>query len=250
MMRVLIVDDEAGARAKVRRFLAAHDDCLLLGEAEDGRRATDLIRTLQPDLVFLDINMPERDGFEALAALDTGPRPHVVFTTAYDDRAVQAFEVQAVDYLLKPFDRARFDQALARVRARHAAGTTPDAALLRMLTGLGQAPRYSAKLVVQDGSTFTVVAVDTVEYVRAAGNYATLHCPGKQHLMRVSLNALTDKLDPRRFCRVHRGTIVCLAAVTAVTPFAKGDMVIDLRSGASVKLSRRYRDAFFQALEA
>jgi len=247
-MRVLIVDDEASARTKIKRFLAAHPDCALVGEAETGPEAVHAIASCRPDLVFLDINLPELDGFEALAAVEPGRRPHVVFSTAYDARAVEAFDVNAVDYLLKPYDRGRFDSALDRARRRITGGGQERDEVMRVLEGLVAAKRYPKQLLVQDGSSIKVVDPEQIEYVSSSGNYATLHCKGKTYLMRASLASLAETLDPAAFSRVHRQTIVNTGAIVSIEPYGKGDMIIELRSGAQIKLSRRYKASLLEGL--
>jgi two-component system LytT family response regulator len=249
VIRILIVDDEANARSKVKRFLSAHEDCECVGEAADGRRAASQIAALQPDLVFLDINMPECDGFEALALLPDGARPHVIFATAYDDRAVQAFEVQALDYLLKPFDRTRFDAALDRARQRihqHREEENPSQHIFEQLRTLLPERQYPKQLLVQDGGNIQVVALKNVEYVESAANYVILHCSKRQHMMRTTLVQLEKQLDPKAFCRVHRQYLVRVEAIRELTPWAKGDMQIRLSSGTTIKLSRNYRDQLMQ----
>lgn len=245
-MRVLIVDDEQGARAKVKRFLAAHADCELVGEAENGYAAVKLIAQLQPDLVFLDINMPECDGFDALAMLPTEQRPHVIFATAYDDRAVQAFEVQALDYLLKPFDRQRFDAALERTR-KHVSGQGMTSDVFAQLRSLLPGRAYPQQLLVQDGGSMLVVQLESVDFVESAANYVVLHVGKKQHIMRTTLSKLEAQLNPKLFCRVHRQYIVRLGAIREVVPWAKGDMQVVLTSDTQVKLSRRFKEQFLAA---
>jgi len=249
-MRILIADDERGARAKVKRFLAAHADCELIGEAENGHQAVEMVFGQRPDLIFLDINMPGHDGFEVLQALDEAKRPLVIFATAYSDRAVRAFEVNAVDYLLKPFDRKRFDQALARVRLRFESGERALASerVMRGLTSLTEPRQFPAQLLVADGQKITVLACEDIEYVESAANYAVLHTRKGQFVMRETLAALVAKLDPALFCRIHRQFIVRVAAITEIQAFSKGDMILILKNGAKLKLSRRYREDLYRLM--
>lgn len=241
-MRILIADDEAGARRKVVRFLAAHKDCECVGEAENGRIAAARIKALQPDLVFLDINMPHLDGFEVLADLPDGCRPLVVFATAYSDRAIQAFDVSAVDYLLKPFDRQRFDNALKKARQRLPDRESDYGRVMKVLANLSGQPKYSDQILVQGETGAKVIAVKTIEYIESAGNYAVLHIQNQRHIMRYSLRRLEDMLDPKRFCRIHRQYLVRVAAIAEIQPYHKGDMVVVLNTGQTLKMSRRYKD--------
>ena len=249
-MRILVADDESGARAKVKRFLLAHRDVEMVGEAEHGRQALELICELDPDLVFLDINMPGLDGFEVLQALDEARHPLVIFATAYSDRALRAFEFHAVDYLLKPFDRKRFAGALERARTRLDGRERVQAneRVMRALADLVTAPRYPEQLLVADGNKIKVVACKDIDYIESAANYAVLHAKTGQSIMRGTLASLAGKLDPAKFCRIHRQFIVRLGAIAEIQPYNKGDMLLRLHNGSQLKLSRRYKEALFRLM--
>ena len=246
--RVLIVDDEAAARAKVRRFLAAHQDCLVVGEAENGRQARELLNAEPVDLVFLDINMPELDGFAVLEGL--ARPPHVIFATAYSDSAVRAFDVHAVDYLLKPFDRGRFDHALARARQRmsQVRQQQDQAAVMAVLAGLSRRPAHAVRLLVGEQGRTTVVPVDELVWLESAANYVVLHRGRERLIMRTTLADLEARLDPDRFCRVHRQHLVNVERIVEIQPWAKGDLVLVLDNGEQVRASRRYRERLEQLL--
>jgi two-component system LytT family response regulator len=238
-MRVMIVDDEPLARERIRTLAATHPDITLIGECEDGAAAVDAIERLRPDLVFLDVQMPELDGFEVLDALEV--RPAIIFITAYDEHAVRAFEVNAIDYLLKPVEPARFDAAVARARARMAEPTPArEAALEQVLAELRRVRQRSARLVIRDGSKVGFVPVDTVDWIDVSGNYARLHTPAGVYLMRETLKQLEQRLDPERFVRVHRSTIVNLERITSVEPYFHGEYTLTLRDGTRLTSSRTH----------
>ena len=247
-MRILIADDEAGARAKVRRFLQAHGDCICVGESANGQQTLEAIDKLMPDLVFLDIQMPTFDGFEVLRKLEPEERPLIIFATAYSDKAVQAFEVHAVDYLLKPFDRKRFDTALARAK-NLAQGGMRGQQFDRVLSALAQiaAPsQYPGQILVQGEGAAKVIACDSIDFVESAGNYVVLHVGKDRHIMRKSLSALAASLNPEHFCRVHRQYLVRLGSIVELLPYHKGDMLLVLKTGQKLKLSRRYKEGLFK----
>lgn len=246
-MKLLITDDESGARRKIRRFLEDRDDVQIAGEAADGKEALEYILDGGIDAVFLDIRMPNLDGFALIKQLPPEGRPLIVFATAYDEFAVKAFETNAVDYLLKPFDRVRFNQALDRLLQRFGE-TRREPVQQRIETTLDQlAPekKYAEQFIVPGEPYMAVVHRDDIDWIEAAANYAVLHCGGKQHILRTSLRALEEKLEPQFFCRVHRQTIVNIKAVATIETLFKGDMLLHLKSGDQVRLSRRYRQSFF-----
>lgn len=243
-IRAVIVDDEPPARRKLKMFLQDRRDIDVVGEAGDGETALELIRIKEPDLVFLDIRMPEMDGFDVVSAIDADPLPHLVFVTAYDEHAVRAFEVGALDYLLKPFDRERFDTALERALERVAgtrAATDSATSIERVLDALSAGQGHLKRFVVKDGARMTFVRVEEVEWIEAAGNYVRLHTPPKALLVRATLKALSGRLDPTRFARVHRTAIVNLDCVSRLESWSHGDYRVFLESGKELTLSRRYR---------
>jgi two-component system LytT family response regulator len=244
-LRVLIVDDEEVARQRVRRLLAREQDVEIVGEASDGIQAVESIRALSPDLVFLDVQMPEVDGFEVLERLRPDPVPEVVFVTAYDDYAVRAFEVHAVDYLRKPFDATRFREAFARARRRLASAEAEARA--RKLDALlaqiqAQPPRSRERLMVRADGRLYFVRVDDIDWVEAAGNYVKLHVGRETHLMRETMAGIEALLDPSRFLRIHRSAIVNLDRVREMQPWFSGEYTVILRDGTQLRLSRVYRD--------
>jgi two-component system LytT family response regulator len=236
VIRALIVDDEPLARLAIRTMLAAHRDVEIAGECEGGAQAVTAIESLAPDLVFLDIQMPEVDGFAALEALDGERLPRVIFVTAYDQYAVRAFEVRALDYLLKPFDRERFDVALERAREELPRGEWRQR-VRDMVAEQQSADRF---IVRGDGRVFFVPAAE-IDWVEAQGNYVNLHRAGRAHLLRDSMAHLENRLDSRLFRRIHRSTIVNIEAVREVRPAFHGDCEVVLRDGTRLKLSHRYR---------
>jgi two-component system, LytTR family, response regulator len=246
-VRVLIADDEPPARAKLRRFLDADPEVALVGEAASGTEAVEMIERLRPDLVFLDIQMPGADGFGVLQAVDPAALPHVVFVTAYDEHALRAFEVHAVDYLLKPYDADRFRTALARaserVRARPpAGGDALDERIRRVLAEGRPAPAYLERVLVRTGVRAVFVRTDEVDWLEAEENYVRVHAGAESYLVRGTLAGLEERLDPARFIRVHRSHIVNLASIRELHPWSHGDWMIVLRDGRELMLSRRYRD--------
>src|SRR5947209_12202595 len=244
-IRALIVDDEPLARERLRGLLEAEPDIAVVGECTDGEAAVDAIRAEPPDLVFLDVQMPNLDGFGVVEAVGPENMPVTVFVTAYDRYALRAFEVHALDYLLKPFDRARFAVALGRARSQlqqdRAAGAADQ--LLALLDEVkGGGPRKGADhIAVKSSGGVSFLRAEEVDWVEAAGNYAKLHSGGDVHLIRETLNALESRLDAEQFVRIHRSTIVNLDAVKELQPLFHGDYAVMLRDGTELVLSRSYR---------
>jgi two-component system, LytTR family, response regulator len=241
-VRVLVADDEAPARRKLRSHLAGRTAVEVAGEAADGLQTVEAIRSLHPDLVFLDIQMPGLSGFEVIETVGVDAMPAVVFVTAYDEFAVEAFEVQAVDYLLKPYSKERFEKALDR--ALHALERREDSreAISSVLDRVLAGRRPLRRLVVRSGERLLLVPLADVLHLSADGNYVKVHTPGGVHLLRDTLTALEGRLDPERFARIHRGEIVNLDAVKEIQPYFHGDLVVILKNGEHLRLSRRYRD--------
>ncbi len=236
-MRVVLADDEPLARERLRTLLAARTDCILAGESADGADAVAVIAAERPDLVLLDVQMPELDGFEVLEALPPDVRPAIVFVTAYDEYAVRAFDVSAVDYLLKPVEPARFTAALDRAAARRgptAAGPDFSALLAEVRALRGPARRF----VVRDGHRIRFIATEDVDWIDAAGNYVRLHVAGHSHLLRETMKSVEARLDPERFVRVHRSAIVNLERVVSMEPYFHGEYVLTLRDGTRLNSSR------------
>jgi two-component system LytT family response regulator len=232
MIRVLLVDDEAPARALLREMLSAEPDVEIVGEAATGLEAVKAAAELEPEVVFLDIEMPKLDGFEVLELLDPGIA--VVFVTAYDSHALRAFEVHAVDYVLKPYRAARIHEALARARRR--VGARPDPAILaRDARPPGQ---YAGRIVVKAGGHIQIIPVDRLDYAQAQDDYVALYTAGRELLKTQTLGALEASLDPSLFVRVHRSFLVRLDRIRALEPAGKNDHVALLADGTRVPVSR------------
>jgi len=237
-LRVVIVDDEPLARTVVREFLKHHPGVEVVAECGNGFDAVKAVTDLSPDLMFLDVQMPKLNGFEVLELI--GRQVPVIFTTAYDQYALRAFEVHAVDYLLKPFSGERFRTALARAReriARHA----PDPALAGLAAELRRRPAYLTRLPVRTAGRTVFVDLESVDWLEAADNYVRVHVQRREHLVRETLAALDAQLDPDRFARIHRSVIVNVARIAEVRPTSHGDAEVLLRDGARLAVSRTWR---------
>jgi two-component system LytT family response regulator len=244
-IRVVIVDDEGPARRKVARFLAEDEQFEVVGEAETGPEAVRLIESMTPDLIFLDIQMPGLDGFEVLAAVREIPQPQVIFITAYDHFALKAFEVHALDYLLKPFDQARFGKVLDRARDHfQSKGRLGDkeltAKLTRLLADLDARPRYAERLLVQVEERAYLLAVEKIDRIEAARNYVTLYAGDEQYTLRSTIEGLSQKLDPSKFLRANRSQIVNVDSIKELQPWFHGEYNLILKDGLEVRWSRRF----------
>lgn len=239
-LRVLVVDDEAPARARLRRMLLAEAGVTVAGEAADGARAIEAIRALDPDLVLLDIQMPNGTGFDVIDAVGPEAMPPVIFVTAYDEHALRAFEVRALDYLLKPVAADRLAQALARARDDTMDRATRAVTMHGMLESV--APRqHLSRILVHLDDRAVLVPVDRIDWIEADRNYVWLHSAGKSVLHRQSISAIEARLDPQRFLRVSRSVIVRLDAVREFHPWSHGDYRVVLHDGTTTMWSRRYR---------
>lgn len=245
-LRVAIIDDEPLVREGIRHLLAPLEGVRLVGEAHDGRRAVALIQQKRPDLVFLDVRMPEQDGFDVLDALQLDVPPAVVFVTAHGTHALRAFEHHAVDYLLKPFDSERFYTALDRARRRLSestkSGRDPPRHVTRPEPPGGQ--RYLERVLVKHGGMISVVAVTEIDWIEASDNYVRVHTVKARYLVRTAIKTLEQQLDPSQFIRVHRSAIVNLSRIRELHPLFGGEYQLRLSTGASLTLSRGYRDRF------
>ena len=249
-VRALIVDDEPLARQRLRTLLRGEPDIDVVGECADGHEAVAAIRQLQPHLLFLDVQMPALDGFGVLEALGPQPLPAVIFVTAYDAYAIRAFEVNALDYLLKPFDRARFQKALGRARAqiRQSTGAALDPRLTRLLDTLGNRPRPTDRVVIKSAGRIMFLRTDEIDWVEAADNYVRLHVGPESHLLRETMGALEARLDPAKFLRIHRSTVVNIDRLKELQPWFHGDYIVTLQDGTRLNLSRTYRDRVIDLL--
>jgi two-component system, LytTR family, response regulator len=242
-IRALIIDDESLARERIRMLLQGEPEIEIVSESANGTEALRDIQLLAPDLVFLDVQMPELTGFEVLDRLDPARMPVIIFVTAYDQYALKAFEVCALDYLLKPFDRERFGRALSRARAeldRRKAGQVNER-VLKLLSELGQTKKYLEKLMIRDGGRVFFLRADEIDWIEAAGNYVRLHAGKEEYLYRETMTKLEGQLNPERFARIHRSAIVNTERIKELQPWFRGDYVIVLRDNQKLTLSRTYR---------
>ena len=244
-IKALIVDDELLARDRIRELLKDHPEVQVIGEARNGQEAIDCVANQNPDLVFLDVQMPDLDGFDVLQKLNLEQLPLIIFVTAYDQYALRAFDVHAVDYLTKPFDRKRFAEAVEHAKVfMNGAKEADTARILNMLQELRAGTRYLERFAIKNGETvFFVRAVD-VHAIEAQGNYVRLILADSAHLLRDTLNNIESQINPRMFVRIHRRTIVNIDRVKEVQTWARGEYRVVLTSGAHYTLSRGYRQHF------
>jgi two-component system, LytTR family, response regulator len=243
-VRVLVADDEPLARERLRTLLAREDWVELVGECPNGTEAIDAITRLKPDLVFLDIQMPGASGFEVIEAVGPGRMPLVVFVTAFDQYALRAFDVHALDYLLKPFDRERFHDALVRARQNLERRSNGDLErrLLELVQDLAPSAQRLERFVIKAGGRVFFVRADEIDWIEAAGNYVKLHVGSDAHLFRETMNSLETQLNPDTFFRIHRSHIVNIERVKELQPWFNGEYVVFLRNGTRLTLSRGYRE--------
>jgi len=253
--RALIIDDEQLSRRLIRTFLQDEAAIDVVGEAIDGAEAVQHILELRPDLVFLDVQMPEFDGFEVLQQVWPHHQPFIIFTTAYDSYALRAFEVSAADYLLKPFDKARFQQAVERVKKQLSLPSSDamSQALSRLLQAVTPLPSgFLQRLLVKDQRKMYFVSTADILYIEAERNYVSLHTATKTHLLYESLTQLEQQLSPHDFTRINRSCIVGLTHVAELETYFNGEYVVKMRNGATLKWTRTYRDnlqAFYGRLQ-
>ncbi len=245
--RILIADDEPVARAHLRRMLSERDDVDVIAEAVDGADAVDLIRKLRPQLVLLDIQMPELDGFEVLRALEPDPARRIIFTTAFDAYAVRAFEVHAVDYLMKPIAAPRLNHAVDRVLQQAANGeeSTGGANLLAAVPP----PRYLDRLAVPHNHRTLIVPCEAIDWIEADDNHVQIHVGTLVHSMRARLTTLESRLPPTAFLRVHRSAIVRVDRIVRYEEWTKGGLIVVLRSNDRIEVSRGYRSKLLARFE-
>lgn len=243
-LKALIVDDEELARERVRRFLLPETDITIVGERADGLQAIEAIRELEPDLLFLDIQLPELDGFQVLEQIGVERLPAVIFVTAYDEHALRAFDFHALDYLLKPYNHTRFSRALERARAH--LNTSPDAnlneQLLSLLKHVRPEQKYLERIMVKEGGRVLFLRTEDLNWIEAEGNYVRLHLGKESHLMRETMNNLAARLDSARFLRIHRSALVNIERVKELQPMFGGDYIVLLHDGTQLTLSRTYRE--------
>ena len=240
MIRALIVDDEAPARDKLQRWLGEHGDIEVIGEANDGLAAAASIGTQNPNVVFLDIQMPGMSGLEVASQLEPATAPLIVFVTAFDEHAVRAFDMNAIDYLLKPYDKDRLLRCLARVRERlQNKQSVPAVQTARAQTGA------SDRLLVPVGESLQPIDAANIHWLEADDNYVNVHTATRTHLLRRTLTDLLAQLGETRFVRVHKSAAVNLSEIHSLTPLFKGDYEVLLRNGRTLRMSRRFKDDVF-----
>jgi two-component system, LytTR family, response regulator len=242
-IRVLVVDDEAPARQRLVDLLKKDPDVGSILEAANGKAAVEIIDREALDLVFLDVQMPEMDGLQVIGTVSAAAMPLTVFVTAYDKHAIRAFEANALDYLLKPFSDERWQAALARAKTRHDELNFREfgRGLLRMLATQSQGGRYLDRLVVKGGGTTRFIRVADIDWIEGAGVYVNLHVAGKELLYRSAVNELAGHLDPLRFIRVHRSSIVNIDSIFELQPISHGEFELVLKNGHRMRVSRTYR---------
>jgi two-component system, LytTR family, response regulator len=242
-IRAAIVDDEPLARRRIRNLLRGERDVEVIAECANGKEAIESLEESPPDLLFLDIQMPEIDGFDVLQAIGVGRVPAVIFVTAYDQFALRAFEAHALDYLLKPFDDERFEAALqrARERIRQQQGGDLDRRLQALLETVRGDHGYLRRLVVPAGHRNVFVRTEQIDWIEADRNYIRLHVSGRAYLMRENLSRIASALDPTTFCRIHRSTIVNIDRILAVESLFRGEYVVVLHDGTKLTSGRSYR---------
>lgn len=243
-LQAVIVDDEAPARDRVRDLLAGESDIAVAAECANGREAIAAVGEHRPDLLFLDIQMPQVDGFGVLRALPANHLPAVIFTTAYDQHALEAFEVHALDYLLKPFKQSRFKAALQRAREhlRKRGSDDTDTRILALLERVRPARTYTTRFVIKTASRVVIVKADDVDWIESGANYALLHVGDKTHLLRETMVALEEQLSPSQFLRVSRSAIVNIERIKELQPMMKGEYIVALHNGKQLTMSRGIRE--------
>jgi two-component system LytT family response regulator len=246
-IRCLIVDDEPLAREAIRSLAAADPDLEIAGEAGDGNGAIQAIEALRPDLLFLDVQMSEVDGFEVLEVLAArgGKLPVTILVTAHDQHALRAFEAHAFDYLLKPIHETRFRESISAAKTRIAADNGRDAAerLARLLAENAMTSRRPRRLPVKRNGRIVLIPVDEIEWIESEGNYVRLHLSGQSHLLRETMNGIASRLDPERFMRIHRCALINVDFVQELRPWFTGEYIVRMRSGKELTLTRSHRDA-------
>ena len=249
-IRALIADDEALARKFIRRMLKDDHDVEIVGECSNGKEAAEMIRTKNPDVVFLDVQMPEMDGFAVLEAIGAEQLPEIIFATAYEQYAIRAFELHALDYLLKPFDQARFKDAIkhAKERLRSERQNDGPRQIRALLESIKNKPQYVERLVIKAGGRITFLRTDEINWIEADDKYVHLHTGKVSPMVRQTLSAMETQLDPKKFRRVHRSAIVNIERIKELQPLFSGEYSILLQDGTKLTLSRNYKDKLFELL--
>jgi len=241
--KVLIVDDERLSRRRIRRLLTLEPECEVIGECCNGVEAVSFLRKTRPDILFLDVQMPELDGFEVIQATAKS-RPLIIFTSAYEDYALRAFEVHAFDYLMKPFDGRRFLDSLQRAKARirqERAGT-PDSRLFELMENFSKTQSSPDRIAIRNNGRVLFVKLADIDWIEASDNYACLHCGRDTHIVRETMSELESRLNPAHFLRVHRSAIVNLDRIKELQPWFRGDYRVILRDGTELTLTKNHRE--------
>jgi two-component system LytT family response regulator len=247
-IRCLVIDDEPLARQRIHDLLATEEGFEVVGDCEDGIDALRTIPSLRPDVVFLDVQMPGLDGFEVLSELEEGKRPAIVFVTAFDEYAVRAFDACALDYLLKPLEAERFHASLCRVRRTLAGGGKSESERLRtLMTRLERDEKRLHRIVIKTSERIFFVETADVDWFEACGNYVRLHAGPQSHLVRMTMQSLEERLDPRQFARIHRGTIVNVARIRTLHRLFRGEYDVAMEGGTILRLQRGYRGKLKEA---
>jgi two-component system, LytTR family, response regulator len=242
-IKVLVVDDELLGRERICSLLNQHAEIKIVGECANGRQAVEAIRNLKPDLVFLDVQMPKINGFDVVEIIGAENMPVVIFVTAYDKYAIPAFEINAVDYLLKPFDEERFEKAVDRAKReikRQESPTEIKENLRELLKEVKNEPKYLKRIPVKSAGGTIFVSTEEIDWISASGHYLELHIGNETHLIREKLAVIETKLDPQIFMRIHRSTIVNLDRIKSLHPLFNGDQLVLLKNGVKLNLSRNY----------
>ena len=249
-IRALIVDDEALARRFIRRMLKDDRDFEIIGECNNGKETVAMIREQNPDVVFLDVQMPEMNGLAVLESIGIERLPEIIFTTAYEQYAVRAFEFHALDYLLKPFDQARFKDAIKYAKERFRSDRRDDGRkqISALLENIKNKPRYLERLVIKAGGRITFLPSNEINWIEADDKYVHLHTTKARPMVRQTLSAMEEQLDPSKFRRVHRSTIVNIERIAELQPLFSGEYSILLHDGTKLTLSRNYKDKLFDLL--
>jgi two-component system LytT family response regulator len=250
-IRTVIVDDMDLARSRTRRFLTTDPEIEIICECSGGREAINAINNLKPDLVFLDVEMPEVSGFDVLDAIRVEPMPAVIFVTAYDQFTLRAFNVHALDYVLKPFDQARLKRSLERAKRalRQTKQTDINEQLQSVLHNAKPEPKFLKRIAVKSGERTVFLPVNDIDWVSTAGNYLELHVGKQTHLIRERMCELETKLDPTKFVRIHRLSLINIERIKEMQPLFNGDYVVILHNGTQLTLSRTYREKLFALIE-
>lgn len=245
-LRVLIVDDEPLARERIRKILRTHPEVEMVAECKSGSEAVAAVQEHSPDLMFLDVQIPEMDGFTVLEHVDQKQMPNVIFVTAYDRYALRAFEVHAMDYLLKPFDRDRFEEAFHRAKDQIQRNRQNNISrnLSSLLQHMKSQHQYLERLAVKSAGRVFFLKIRDIDWIEAEGNYVRLHVGKQSHLIRQAIGNMEEQLDPEKFIRVHRSTIINIDRIRELQPWFHGDYRVYLQDGTELLMSRSYKDKF------